>query len=368
MAARALDLSYKQCLVDFFDGESDFNWHMRILLHSSPSGDGRWIAATPDHEVEVIDLSSHRVIPLPRKGEIPSDKRADAYVFDEFKTGELDEVLRSARELGEMIGFVKVGPAEALDAGRWFLSDPALDGFASLVPDAALAFEDNVIRKDGVGLVLIDAVWFTMERVNAAKVAAWKEKKANGAGVDGRLLPLRRDHRGRRSLSEEAAVAEWKSSAESDFPLSGPKLSKEFFLGLVSSGQSLTQHHMDFIRKSGVPERGGVAREHQSLTEVLRLLTVHDQVDVTMLAGGELACRRLYALETAVGRNPKNPDWEGLEHILSSSLTDHGAVNPPKFSAWLAGVQKEEAVVMKQTRLLREERAADAKRPHGKKE
>ena len=41
MTATALDVSFKQCLVDFFDGESDFNWHMRLLLHPSPSGDGR---------------------------------------------------------------------------------------------------------------------------------------------------------------------------------------------------------------------------------------------------------------------------------------------------------------------------------------
>ena len=86
-----------------------------------------------------------------------------------------------------------------------------------------------------------------------------------------------------------------------------------------------------------------------------------------MMAGGELAVRRLYALETAVARNAKTPDWESLGHILSSNLTESGGVNPAKFSSWLAGVQKEEAVVMKQHRLLREERAADSKRTHEKK-
>ena len=71
---------------------------------------------------------------------------------------------------------------------------------------------------------------------------------------------------------------------------------------MALSGQSLVQHHMDFVHKSGVPERGGIAREHHSLTEMLRLLTAHDQLDVSMIAGAELAVRRLYALETAVAR------------------------------------------------------------------
>ena len=71
MNAKALDVGFKQCLVDFFEGDSDFNWHMRLLIHPSPLGDGRWVAATPDLEIEVIDLGKHRVVPLTRKGDIP---------------------------------------------------------------------------------------------------------------------------------------------------------------------------------------------------------------------------------------------------------------------------------------------------------
>ena len=81
-----------------------------------------------------------------------------------------------------------------------------------------------------------------MERVPEGQVPIWKEKKADGAGVDGRLLPLRRDARGRRALAEDKAISERKDLLEPDFPLSGPKLAKEFFRGMTSSGQSLVQH------------------------------------------------------------------------------------------------------------------------------
>eukprot|EP00969_Alexandrium_andersonii_P126857 5606931-Alexandrium_andersonii.AAC.1 len=60
-----------------------------------------------------------------------------------------------------------------------------------------------------------------------------------------------------------------------------------------AAGHTLSTHHIDFAKRSGVPETGGVAREHQHLCECLRLLATHDQLDGAALARMELFGRRL---------------------------------------------------------------------------
>ena len=48
--------------------------------------------------------------------------------------------------------------------------------------------------------------------------------------------------------------------------------------------------------------------------------------------------------------------------MLSTTLTDAGAVDVTKFSSWIAGVQKDQAVMLKQGRLLREEQETQRKK------
>ena len=51
-----------------------------------------------------------------------------------------------------------------------------------------------------------------------------------------------------------------------------------------------------------------------------------------------------------------------MELLSSSALTNKGAVDMPAFNAWLSSTQKDQAFILKQQRLLREEKAAEAKR------
>ena len=72
--------------------------------------------------------------------------------------------------------------------------------------------------------------------------------------------------------------------------------------------------------------------------------------------------RRIIMIETAVARNPRSPNWEGLELCFSPTLSETGAITTQVFDAWFAGVQKDHAFVLKQQRLLQEERDAEAKK------
>eukprot|EP00974_Lingulodinium_polyedra_P120957 11177218-Lingulodinium_polyedra.AAC.1 len=72
---------------------------------------------------------------------------------------------------------------------------------------------------------------------------------------------------------------------------------------------------MEFVRKSGLVERASAVWEHAALCEALRYFTTWDQVECTGLVGVEVMIRRVIMIEMAVSRNPRAPDWDGLEMI-----------------------------------------------------
>ena len=88
----------------------------------------------------------------------------------------------------------------------------------------------------------------------------------------------------------------------------------------------------------------------------------YDQYDMCNSAGVEQLIRQVVQYERAVNRNPKQPDFKGLDLIMSSVIDESGAVQVRRFEKWLAEAQKDEAIVLKGGRLWREEVAADAKR------
>ena len=77
---------------------------------------------------------------------------------------------------------------------------------------------------------------------------------------------------------------------------------------------------------------------------------------------GEQLVRRLIQHELAVEKDSKHPDYSGPGYMLAGSTEDKGRVAVPKFTKWIAEKQHQRAYTLKQTRLLREERAAEEKR------
>ena len=87
-----------------------------------------------------------------------------------------------------------------------------------------------------------------------------------------------------------------------------------------------------------------------------------DQVDISNLASTELVVRRLRQIEAATKKNPRQPDFEGLDVLLDVTMDETGALLLPKFDKWVGELQGAEARTMKAGRLWREERAAADKR------
>ena len=334
-------------------------------------GGARWIAAPPDFDLEILDLSAHRVVPVPRNAPLLAalgqDRLRELYTFDPMDRVELDDLMRQARGLAALVGF---GEEEiAVAGGRWRLADLSSRDFGETVPVAALADPDQVMMRENIGLIRVqrdgEDVWSVMERVDDDDFDEWKLRKANSVHADRRVLPVMKDHHDVRFRSEASALEAWRKEKIPEFPLRGPPATREWFESLRAAGQTLLQHHMEFIRKSGVPERGGVAREHGSICESLRQLICHDQVDCTGLVGVEVLIRRLIVIEMAVARNPRTPDWDGLELVMAARIGDMGEAQVQGFETWLSGAQRDQAIVLKQGRLPREERAAQEKRTQG---
>ena len=91
----------------------------------------------------------------------------------------------------------------------------------------------------------------------------------------------------------------------------------------------------------------------------------YDQVDVRNLAGVEQIVRRIIQDERAVRKNPKHPDYSGLEFVLNQTTDVSGAASTTVFNRWYAQTQRDEAVVLKNARQHFEEVANEAKRQNG---
>ena len=116
--------------------------------------------------------------------------------------------------------------------------------------------------------------------------------------------------------------------------------------------------HSHWAAKSGVPERSAAVRGHTLWSQVLRLGISFDLLGSANCVSLELAARGLAGIETAVKRNPKVPDYDGLDAMLETPIDSTGAAVAPAFGSWLAELRKTQAVVMRADRQLREEQTA----------
>ena len=113
----------------------------------------------------------------------------------------------------------------------------------------------------------------------------------------------------------------------------------------------MLEYHHDWVRNSNVPEKSAVCREHKFLLEVLRMLIEYDQIDPTCLGGVELLVRRIYQLEIAVDRNPKHPEFDGLEAPVETSTKSTGSATLPTLANWFCVLRNSRALVLGQMSL-----------------
>ena len=87
-----------------------------------------------------------------------------------------------------------------------------------------------------------------------------------------------------------------------------------------------------------------------------------DRVNSRQLASAEHRARRLLQIQRAVRKNPRNPEFDGLESFMMHMPSSAGVAHAPKFDKYIAEEQKTQAQILKQQRMQKEEVDADADR------
>ena len=81
--------------------------------------------------------------------------------------------------------------------------------------------------------------------------------------------------------------------------------------------------------------------------EVLRLMHFRDQLDISACASGEFLARWAIQIDTAVSRNPRHPDYSGLDIVFGAPTSAGGTAETATFSDWVATKMKDRSTVFK---------------------
>ena len=354
-----LDITTRQCLIDHYE-DANFAWHHRLLFIKGPNLS--WIWLTPDGEIQHGNLADHRVIALRRGGAYPPHCIAEGvYGFDPLGPGELEGYMADARALATILGFPGgEDDVAAPRTARWFVNDPVSNEYGFELPPDAVANPGVFVRRGDVALVEVNGQWCTACALMPPDTwAAYIIRAADGRARDVRLLGDFRDQAGVRHLPFKDALLRSKEAVLPGFPLKGPRAAPELLLAIRDAGQSSYDDHCTtWLRKSGISEKAAAAREHRTISISLRLMQTYDQIDAANSAAGELLSRRLLQIEAATRRNPRQPDFEGLDGILDVALDEGGSAILPRFTDWVGKQQQAEASVLKAGRQWREEQTS----------
>ncbi|CAK0833571.1 unnamed protein product [Prorocentrum cordatum] len=315
-------------------------------------------------DLQILDTATVRFEPLARGRPVPERCRNDCFLFDPIPVRELSEAIARAKVLADIAG----EDIEVDDAEVWVVSDTSHPRFGEQVEPGILDDAGRALLRDTKGVVQLDAndasTEVHVERVNQNDLADWKSRV--GGGGDLRLLGTFRTAGGKRFLQAKDAVAKLEETKFDDFPFADPRAVKEYLGGILETTDgSFDSYHQNWCVAAGVSPNSGIAHDHRIILEALRLGLTYDQYNLANSAMGEQLVRRLIQHELAVEKDAKHPDYSGLGYMLAGSTEDKGRVAVPKFTRWIAEKQHQRAFTLKQSRLLREERAAEDKRRGG---
>ena len=343
----------------------DIPWHHRILLARIQGT--QWVWLTPDWEVQAVDLQDPEgphLRTIRKAAPIPTEC-APSYLF-ELPLDQID--LAAAREeaarLVEILRPEPTGAAKPAGSARWVFADTSSDRFATPVPEVVLRDPGRMVTRGPIALAQIDEddaeCWEVVERVSDAELSGWKDEKHSGPGRDPRLASGSDLASGVVVLRDQ--MAKFKALDRGDWPFSGPRAVVELTKSVASSGHELNTYGQYWVRHSGVNPKSAVAIELLNLMMTLHYAVAADKLDPYNSTACEHTARRVLQIQRAVRRNPQAPDFSGLEAYMMHSSDMYGTLQTAEFDKFIGDLQKSEAHVMKQNRLLKEEADAEYKK------
>ena len=352
MGDLTLDVPDPQVLVNFPHDANGLTEHHRLLL--CKLGPGRWVACSPDMELEVLDLNMQRHTVLGRRAPYPAHLQPVVYGFDPISRADLERLKREAKTMSIILGDEDTMEVEAR---VWLFSDPSSDRLGKSVP---IELVPAAVTLGSRGLVEIDGVIEAIEEVPESQTTDFAENKRGTYG-ELRTLGNHTDSQDKRYIALSDAFPLMKEVDMKDWCFEGPRATKEFLGSIVQGTADLSSYHLQWLQHSGVNPKSSIAYEHKCIIECLRLAICKDQLDPTNLMCLELLTRRVIQLEVAVSRSPTSPEFQGLDILMESPITTKGAASTKALDTWLTSRLKEQANIQKQARLYREEVAHRSK-------
>ena len=355
---RTLDIAENQMLVTYED--DDPKHHHRVLFFRVENG--KWIGASPHYKVHVVDvLAEEGVIPLARASDFPVPF-GDVLTFRLFDQQRFDRLRAEARRLAIITGGDLEGPGRAaVSDAKWYYSDTAHGKFGKEIPSTLIKQAGTLVSGSSV-IIPDDDDTTHGQLVGGADVEKWLEEKRVGVGRDVRLARPVRSGEVSTAPTLAARMMTFEEALLLLSPLPGPRNLKEVLQAVRMSGMELKAHAAHYLYISGVSEKSGIAIEFLLLFNYLSLMNSYDLLSPLNSASAELIARRALQIQKAIKRNPRAPDFEGLDHYLIGALDSGGGAAALSFDKFVADKQRDEGQMMKQSRLLREEGENDAKR------
>ena len=352
MANLTLDVADPQILLHFGADPNGFTEHHRLLL--CKLGPGRWVAASPDYDLEILDLNNRQHTVLGRRSPFPAHLVNVVYAFDPVPRNDLERLRRQAKTMSIVLGDEA---REEVPAMVWIFWDPSSPIMGQLVPMDVM---DEAVILGSRGILEVDGEAEWIEEIPQADVATFVEKRKGSLG-DVRTLGNHTDSQNKRFISFTDAMPIMTQADLGDWGFKGPRAALEYLTSIKEGGSDLSSYHVQWLKTSGVNPKTSLVHEHRTLIEVLRLGICRDQLNPLNCMSFELVTRRLIQLEIAVSRSPSSPEFSGLDVLMENPLTESGAASTKAVDAWLTEQLKSRAQIQKQTRLYREEMSYGAR-------
>ncbi|CAE8644665.1 unnamed protein product [Polarella glacialis] len=348
-------------------------WHARILLAAVDVD--TWIVLTPDGDIFAEDLGPRnhdvaswrvRVAGLVPFGLNPAElyefhpAPLPAELVNLFQEGTVLASQERARRSLPPLGAAGGVAAGAVAGGAVVGGLPPLAG-AGGAPMAAVAGGGGAALGGGLGLA-------GLALAIGGGVAHVASRTADAAGGDdARTLTISRDADGNRFKEFREAVLQCRPSEFKDWPIAGPRTVKYVLMQVLEHGGNPIAHRNLWRTACRFQPSDNAAIEHEGWSKVLHTMLSYDQVDASNLAAAELVCRNLQRLEERRKDRMLNSDESGETSLFmgASGSSRSRLLIAPHLQEWIGSELQKEALISKERRKAREERAL-ARKPLAK--
>ena len=373
MAVMSHDVAEKQVLIRM-EGEPQGYWLHLLMLRLD---NARWVTVDPQMEMVVEDLSGEELIPVPRASPLPAAGRP-YLVHDPIDEAGMIALRARAVALAEIHGGAPL-MAPLTGPNSWFHADPSAASFGQEVPMATLSNPAATRIAGSVGLLRLDGLtaeserWTHIERVTRSDLAHWMAEKREGAGRDPRLSGLAATTGAApKALFRDAMAACPLPAVLPDATVfEGPSALQDLLATLQKSGLEPQAYTAQLLRNSGLSPKSSIGIELSYAIHTIYLYMVQDRLNPYCSSAMEHVARRILQIQRGTQRNPRAPEFDGLEEYMRHTGDQTGGVVSPGFDKHVAERQKTESLILKQHRLQREELDHDEKRkknrPDGQK-